>query len=210
MIRVSVADDHPLMREGIKKVLASEIDINVVAEVSNGDEIISELSKNRSDILIMDIAMPGRSWLDSIKDIKSYYPYLSVLVLSIYAEEKYAIRALKAGAKGYLCKSCIAEKLALAIRRIVVEKRKFITPAVAEQLAIQIDQADRAQHENLSDREFEIMCLIAAGKNAHEIASELSLSFHTVHTYRSRIKEKMELTSNVEIARYAIQNRLVK
>lgn len=209
MIRVSIVDDHPMMIEGIKKVLDREIDMDVVAEVCAEGDIMCKLREVPSEVLIMDINMTGRSWLNLIKDIHSNYPYLAVLIFSTYPEEEYAVRALKAGAKGYLCKSSMSEKLVFAIRKIAVEKRRFITPEVAEQLVVHVNQKNHFQHENLSDREFEIMCLIASGKNAHEIASDLSLSFHTIHTYRSRIKEKMNLASNVDIARYAFQNRLV-
>lgn len=209
MIRVSIVDDHPMMIEGIKKVLDREIDMDVVSEACAEGDIMCKLREVPSEVLIMDINMTGRSWLNLIKDINSSYPYLSVLIFSTYPEEEYAVRALKAGAKGYLCKSSMSEKLVLAIRKIAVEKRRFITPEVAEQLVVQVNRKNHFQHENLSDREFEIMCLIASGKNTHEIASDLSLSFHTIHTYRSRIKEKMNLASNVEIARYAFQNRLV-
>lgn len=209
MIRISIADDHPMMIEGIKKVLDREVDMEVVTEVRTGDNIMCKLKEVPCDVLIMDLQMRGRSWLNLIRDINSHHPYLAVLIFSTYPEEKYAVRALKAGAKGYLCKSCLSEKLLLAVRKIAVEKRRFISPEVAEQLIVHVNRKNQFQHENLSDREFEIMCLIASGKNAHQIASELSLSFHTIHTYRSRIKEKMNLTNNVDIARYAFQNRLV-
>ncbi|HLR90203.1 MAG TPA: response regulator transcription factor [Balneolaceae bacterium] len=209
MIRVTIADDHPLMREGIKKVLNDEIDMNVVSEAGVEDDIMRILKETPSEVLILDITMKGRSWTHLVRDISSSYPYLGVLIFSTYPEEKYAVRVLKAGAKGYVCKSSTPEMLVAAVRKIAVEKRRFITPEVAEQLVCQLNKKNHNQHDHLSDREFEIMCLIASGKNVHEIASELSLSFHTIHTYRSRIKDKMNFTSNVDIARYAIQNELV-
>jgi len=209
MIRVAIADDHPLMREGIKKALQNEIDINVIGEAENGGKLIDILNNCSPDLLILDFSMPGKSGLDLIKDINSIYPHLPILILSIHPAERFAVRALKAGAKGYLCKSSISDKLITAIRKIVIQKRKYISPEVAELLIHQIDNSDRPVHESLSDREMEIMCLIASGKSVHEIAEKLSISVHTVHTYRSRIKEKLNLTTNVDMTLYAIENRLV-
>lgn len=214
MINAVIADDHPLMREGIKKVIDNEMGIQVAGESSDGNELLSLLDASAlPDIIILDITMPGKSGMDLIKDIKNLYPSLPILILSIHPEERFAIRALKAGAEGYLCKSSISKKLVKAIKKIVVEKRKYITEDVAEQLAIQVDQSHpkgQPLHESLSDREFEVLCMIAAGKGVAEIANELSLSPHTVHTYRSRIKEKMNLATNVEMTRYAIANDLIQ
>lgn len=209
MIRVCIADDHPLMREGIKKVIQNEMDIKIVGESTNGNEVMDMLKDTSADILILDITMPGKSGLDLIKDVHSANPHLPVLILSIHPPDRFAIRSLKAGAMGYLCKSSISDQLIYAIRKIVVEKRKYISSEVAEQLAHQIDHGDRPLHESLSDREFEIMCMIAGGKNVREIAEKLSISFHTVHTYRSRIKEKMNFSTNVEMAHYAIEHQLI-
>lgn len=209
MIRVCIADDHPLMREGIKNVIQNEMDIDIVGESTNGNEVMDMLKDSSADILILDITMPGKSGLDLIKDVHSTYPHLPVLILSIHPADRFAIRSIKAGAMGYLCKSSISDKLIHAIRKIVVEKRKYISSEVAEQLAYQIDHGARPPHESLSDREFEIMCMIAGGKNVREIAEKLSISFHTVHTYRSRIKEKMNFSTNVEMAHYAIEHQLI-
>lgn len=209
MINVAVADDHPLMREGIKQVMQNEIDLTISIEASNGDELIKTLQEKLPDIIILDITMPGKSGLDLLKDVKTHYPDLRVLILSIHPPERFAMRALKAGAQGYLCKSNISTELVVAIRRIVERKRKYITPEVADLLAKQVDSANRPLHDNLSDREFEIMCMIATGKDVPTIADKLSLSPHTVHTYRSRIKEKMGLQSNVDMTRYALTNGLV-
>lgn len=214
MINAVIADDHPLMREGIKKVIDNEMGIQVAGESSDGKELLTILGGSPlPDIIILDITMPGKSGMDLIKDIKNLYPALPILILSIHPEERFAIRALKAGAEGYLCKSSISKKLVKAIKKIVVEKRKYITEDVAEQLALQVDQSRQSGqplHESLSDREFEVLCMIAAGKGVAEIADELSLSPHTVHTYRSRIKEKMNLATNVEMTRYAIANDLIQ
>lgn len=209
MTTVAIADDHPLVREGIKKVLKNEIDIKIISEASDGNELLENLRTNLPDIAIMDITMPGKSGLDLLKDLKAHYPDLPILVLSIHPPERFAIRALKAGAHGYLCKSGISSQLVKAIHRIIQQKRKYITEEVADQLAQQVDPTNAPTHETLSDREFQVMCMIADGKEVSAIAEELSLSPHTVHTYRSRIKEKMNLESDVAMTRYAINNDLI-
>lgn len=210
MIDVVIADDHPLLREGIKNVLQSEIDIKLTGEASNGSELFTILEDKLPNILVLDIGMPGKNGLDILKDIQERYPNLPVLILSIHPPERFAVRAIKAGANGYLCKSSISDKLVNAIRMITQKKRKYITPEVAEQLAMQIDKrSDVPPHEKLSDREFEVLCMIADGKKVNFIADKLSLSPHTIHTYRSRIKEKMNVSSNVEMTRYALENGLI-
>lgn len=211
MIRVMIADDHPLVREGLNKVLTKgTIDIAVVGEASNASELLNMLSKQRPDIVILDIAMPGRSGMDVLKDIKKLYPQLPVLILSMHPEERFAVRALKAGASGYLTKTSISDDLVSAIRVIVQQKKRYISPEVGEQLAQQIDSNNKnTPHELLSDREYEVLCMIASGKKVSTIAKELSLSVQTIHTYRARLKEKMNMKSNVELARYAIQQDLI-
>lgn len=209
MTTVAIADDHPLVREGIKKVLKNEIDIKVISEASDGNELLDNLHDSLPDIAIMDITMPGKSGLDLLKDLKAQFPELPILVLSIHPPQRFAIRALKAGAHGYLCKSSISNELVKAIHRIIQQKRKYITEEVADQLAQQVDPTNAPTHETLSDREFQVMCMIADGKEVSAIAKELSLSPHTVHTYRSRIKEKMNLESDVAMTRYAINNDLI-
>lgn len=211
MINVIIADDHPLVREGLKKVVdQSTIDIKVVGEASDAHELMDLLAKCETDIVILDIAMPGKSGLDVLKEIKDFYADLPVLILSMHPEDRFAIRALKAGAAGYLNKSSISEQMVNAIRKIVIEKKRYISSNVAEQLAARVDlNSEKPLHDALSDREYQIMCMIGSGKKINEIAKELSLSVQTVHTYRSRIKEKMDLSSNVEITRYALQHNLV-
>ena len=211
MIRVMIADDHPLVREGLNKVLTKgTIDIAVVGEASNASELLNMLSKQRPDIVILDIAMPGRSGMDVLKDIKKLYPQLPVLMLSMHPEERFAVRALKAGASGYMTKTSISDDLVSAIRIIVQQKKRYISPEVGEQLAQQIDSNNKnTPHEMLSDREYEVLCMIASGKKVSTIAKELSLSVQTIHTYRARLKEKMNMKSNVELARYAIQQDLI-
>lgn len=209
MIKVSVADDHPLMLEGVKRVLSREMDIEVIGEAQSGAVALNMLVEAMPDILILDLTMPGKSGLDLLKDVRVLYPDLPVLILSIHPEERFAVRCIKAGADGYLYKSGIVKELTRAVRKIVLEKRKYITAEVAEQLALQVNNEGRPVHDSLSDREFEVLCMIAEGKNVQEIANELSLSPHTVHTYRSRIKEKLNLSTNVEMTRYAIKNHII-
>lgn len=209
MISVAIADDHPLMREGIKRVLKKEIDLEVCGEASDGKELLSLLNKLTPDLAILDITMPGKSGLDLIKDVRTLFPKLSILVLSIHPAERFAVRALKAGANGYLCKSGISDELVNAIRKIVTQKRRYITGDVAEQLAMQMGENQSPTHETLSDREFEVLCMIAEGNDITTIANQLSLSPHTIHTYRSRIKKKMNLSSNVDMTRYAMENDLI-
>lgn len=209
MIKVAIADDHPLMLEGIKRVLNREQDIQIIGDASNGTDVMNMLAEELPDILILDLTMPGKSGLDILKDIKMVYPNLSVLILSIHPEERFAVRCIKAGAEGYLCKSGIVNELTRAVRKVVLESRKYITPEVAEQLVSHVNSKGRSIHDYLSDREFEVLCMIADGKDVQKIAKKLSLSPHTVHTYRSRIKEKLNLSTNVEMTRYAIQNGLI-
>lgn len=206
-----IVDDHPLVREGLNKVLTKgTIDIAVVGEASNASELLNMLSKQRPDIVVLDIAMPGRSGMDVLKDIKKLYPQLPVLMLSMHPEERFAVRALKAGASGYMTKTSISDDLVSAIRVIVQQKKRYISPEVGEQLAQQIDSNNKnTPHEILSDREYEVLCMIASGKKVSTIAEELSLSVQTIHTYRARLKEKMNMKSNVELARYAIQQDLI-
>lgn len=211
MIEIIITDDHSLVREGLKKVLTQRtIDIKVVGEASTANELLEQLREKQPDLVILDIAMPGKSGLDVLKEIKESYPKLAVLILSMHPEDRFAIRALKAGASGYLTKGNVSDRLVKAIRRIVIEKKKYISQELAEQLAERVDANNEAPlHANLSDREYQIMCMIASGKTVDDIANELSLSTQTIHTYRLRIKKKMKLKSNVEITRYAIINDLI-
>ncbi len=212
MIKVAIADDHPLVREGIKKVLENEIDIELIGEAADGDAFLDLLQSTSPDIAVIDITMPGKSGLDLIKYIQEHYPDLPVLVLSIHPPERFAVRVLKAGASGYICKSSISKELVNAVRKIADQERRYITPEVAELLASQMsNQSENGAplHESLSDREFEVLCMIAAGDDVGAIADKLNLSSHTIHTYRARIKEKMDLSSDVEMTRYALDNGLI-
>lgn len=212
MIDIFVLDDHILVREGLKKILDQDtVDIQVCGEASDGEGIIKKISEADPDIVILDIALPGKSGMEILKDIKKRFTELPVLMLSMHPEERFAVRALRAGASGYLTKSDISEQLIKAIRKIVTHKQRYISPEVAEQLANQVDlNNNEPLHDSLSDREFQVMCMIGSGKNVNDIAAELSLSIQTIHTYRKRIKDKMKLNSNVEITRYALKNELIE
>ncbi len=210
MIKILIADDHRIVREGLKQILAETQDMVVSAEASNVQEVLNKVASDDYDVLLLDISMPGRSGLDILKQLKSERPRLSVLVLSMYSEEQYALRALRAGASGYMTKESAPDELIEAIRKVSTG-RKYISPAVAEKLAVSIESSDeRPPQETLSDREFQVMCMIASGKTVKAIADELALSIKTVSTYRARILEKMRMKNNAELTHYAIQNKLVE
>ncbi len=209
MIRILIADDHPVFREGVKKIVNKEVDLEVTAEVESGEEIFGILDKNETDLVVLDVGLPGRSGIDLMSDIRKINPKLPVLIFSMHSEERYALRAIKAGANAYLSKEESSEKLLEAIRAISTG-RKFITPTIAEKLADSIDKnLDRPAHELLSNREFEVMRLIAMGKSVRDIADMLSISINTVNTYRMRVLDKMGFESNMDLAYYVIQNKLI-
>jgi two-component system, NarL family, invasion response regulator UvrY len=210
MINVLIADDHALIREGLKKILDGESDMTVVGEANNVVELITQLKRLAVNIILLDITMPGESGLDALKELRQKYPQVPVLILSFHPEHRFAVRALKAGAAGYLTKESAAEEVVQAIRK-VVGGGKYVSAALAEQLATELDDASgKPLHETLSDREFQVMRLIAAGKKSSEIAEELAVSVNTVNTYRMRIFEKMKMQSNVELARYAVDHGLIE
>jgi DNA-binding NarL/FixJ family response regulator len=209
MIKILIADDHAIVREGLKQILSESPDLVVVAEASSGQEVLEKISKSDLDLVVLDIAMPGRGGLDILKEIKTQRPRLPVLMLSMYPEEQYAIRVLKSGASGYLTKESAPTELVMAIRQIS-QGKKYISPSLAEKLAIDLELSpDKLPHEILSDREYQVMCMIASGKTLKEIADGLSLSIKTISTYRSRILEKMNMRTNAEVTHYAIKNNLV-
>ena len=209
MINVFIADDHELVREGLKKILKEEHDIMVVGEAQNALEVIDKMKQIESDIILLDMNMPGRSGLELITDLKILKPQLKILVLSIHPEDRLALRTLKAGASGYISKDTALEELVIAIRKIY-SRGKYLSVKMAEQLAFDIgSDPNLLPHEKLSNRELEIMCMIASNRKVKEIADELSISISTVNTYRSRIYEKMNLGSNVELTRYAIDHNLI-
>jgi len=209
MIKILIADDHAIVREGLKQILSESPDLVVAAEACSGQEVLEKISKNDLDLVVLDIAMPGRGGLDILKEIKTQKPRLPVLMLSMYPEEQYAIRVLKAGASGYLTKESAPDELVKAIRQIS-QGKKYISPSLAEKLAIDLELSpDKLPHEILSDREYQVMCMIASGKTLKEIADGLSLSIKTISTYRSRILEKMNMKTNAELTHYAIKSNLV-
>jgi len=208
-IKILIADDHPIVRAGFKQVISDMPDMLVADEASNGQEVLQLIGKKDYDLVLLDISMPGRSGLEILKDLKSEKPKLPVLILSIYPEEQYAIRALRAGASGYMTKASAPNELILAIRKIS-EGGKYISASLAEKLAYYLDgDATKPPHETLSDREYQVMLMIASGKTVTEIANELCLSVKTISTYRTHIREKMKMKNNAEITLYAVQNKLV-
>lgn len=207
MINIIIADDHKLIREGLKKIIRDEIDIKIVGDTADPYKIPDLLKQNNVDILLLDLQFPERSGLDVLKDIKVSNPNLRVLIISMHPEERYAFRALKAGASGYISKDADPKNILDAIRRIH-SGRKYISQDLSEQLLFSMD-SDKQLHQNLSDREFQVFQMIAQGKSQTNIADELSLSVSTVNTYKGRILEKLYLKNTSELIHYAIENKLV-
>lgn len=210
MIKIFIVDDHEIIREGLKKILKEEVDIQVVGEAQNGAELMEVIPGSDCDIVLLDMNMPGRNGLDLLGDLKNLRPDIHVLVLSIHPEDKFALRTLKAGASGYLCKDTALEELVIAIRKVHT-KGRYLSTTLAEQLAFDlVPEKEQMPHELLSNREQEIMIMLASGKKVKDIAAELELSISTVFTYRVRIFEKLNIKNNVELTHYAILNKLVE
>lgn len=210
MIKVLIADDHAVVRQGLKQILGDTSDLVVVGEATTGPEVLEQARTVDWDVMVLDISMPGRSGFDILLDLRAEKPGQPILVLSMHAEEQYALRMLKAGASGYLSKESVPEELIHAIRK-VVEGGKYVSPTLAEKLAFEIGaSADKPLHEALSDREFQVMRLIASGQTVTQIAEALSLSAKTVSTYRARILQKMNLKTNAELIHYAIRHKLIE
>ncbi|MCK9230590.1 MAG: response regulator transcription factor [Syntrophales bacterium] len=208
-IRILIADDHPIVRAGFKQVLSETADMEVTDEAGNGQEVMALIRKKEHDVILLDISMPGRSGLEVLKDLKEEKPKLPVLILSMYPEEQYAIRALRAGASGYLTKASAPNELIAAIRK-VAQGGKYISTTLGERLTDFLgSDITRPPHELLSDREYQVMLMIASGKTVSAIGDELCLSVKTISTYRRNILEKMKLKNNAEITVYAVQNKLV-
>ena len=208
MIRILIVDDHAILRAGLKHLLSEAADIVVGGEAGNGVDALALAREGHWDAIVLDMSMPGKSGIELIRQLKAEHPRLPVLVLSMYAEDIYAVRALRAGAAGYLTKEAAPSNLLDAIRKVTAGGR-YISPAVAEQLATQLTvDATRPLHESLSDREFEVLRLIASGRTVGDIADQLSLSVKTISTYRARILEKMGMNNNAELMQYAIANKL--
>jgi two-component system invasion response regulator UvrY len=209
MIKILIADDHLLFREGLKQILSKHRDLRVVDEAGSGNEAMQKIMRGGFDLVILDISMPGRSGLDILAEIRKEKPDLPVLIVSMHPEDQYAVRVLRAGASGYLTKESAASELISAIHKVSSGGR-YISPSVAEKLAEALgrDHPD-APHQALSNREFQVMRMLASGKTLKEIAEDLILSEKTITTYRARILEKMDLRNNVELSHYAIKHKLL-
>jgi len=209
MIKILIADDHTIVREGLKQIIVNTAGMVVTGEAANGRETLDLIRKNNFDVILLDIAMPEKDGLAILKQLKREKIKLPVLVLSMHPEEQYAVRVLKMGAAGYLTKSSAADELIKAIKEISTGK-KYISNSLAEILALDLDiDTEKLPHEYLSDREFQVLCMIASGKTVTNIAEELSLSVNTISTYRVRVLDKTKMTTNSELTRYAIKNQLV-
>ena len=208
MIRVFIVDDHEIIRQGLKMILKEASDLTVVGEAADGNEALKKLRTAECDVLVLDMNMPGKSGIELLTEIKALRPKLHILVLTIHPEDKFALKTLKAGASGYLCKDTALEELEVAIRNIY-NKGRYISNTLAEQLAFEVVPDNRALHEQLSRRENEILIKIARGMKVKDIAAELNLSISTVFTYRLRIFKKLNVKSNVELTHYAIEHKLI-
>ena len=209
-MRILIADDHAVIRRGLKQILLDEYPSADIEEASDAEAAIKKSITGNWDVIISDLSMPGRSGLDLVQHVKQNFPKLPVLILSIHPEEQYAIRALKAGASGYLNKEAAPEELVMAVQR-VLQGRKYISPSIAEKMADELDKekANKASHEFLSDRELDVFKMIAGGTSVTDISEKLSLSITTVSTYRARIMNKMNMKSNADLTRYALENNLI-
>ena len=209
MMRVLIVDDHAIVRRGLRDLLSDEFHGAAFGEASNAEQALEQLRKKGWDVALLDVTLPKKSGLDLLKELKAARPKLPVLVLSVHPEDQFALRALKAGAEGYMTKDSAPEELVHAVRKILAGGR-YVSPTLAEKLALSVRKDfTRTPHETLSDREHEVMCRIASGKTVTEIAGELSLSIKTISTYRARILEKLGVRNSAEITRYAIRNGLV-
>ncbi|MBX2935329.1 MAG: response regulator transcription factor [Ferruginibacter sp.] len=209
MLRILIADDHSIVRKGLKQILLDEFPAAQIDEVSDAEGLIKKVMTENWDVVVSDLSMPGRSGLDALQQIKVSHPNLPVLILSIHPEEQYALRALKSGASGYLSKDTAPDELVKAVQKVLLGK-KYISQSIAEKLANTYSTGSgKSLHETLSDREFDVMKLLANGKSVSEIAEMFSLSVTTVSTYRARVMAKMDMKSNSDLTRYAIENNLI-
>lgn len=207
-IKILIADDHPLFRRGLKNAFAETADIKVVGEAASGTEVLQKIAEEDLDLILLDISMPGKSGLEIIKQLKTQYPRIPILILSVYPENQYAVRFIKAGASGYLTKESPIDTLMEAVRK-VARGGKYASPTITEKLAFDFLDYDKPLHETLSDREYQVFSMIAAGKSLTEIGHDLTLSVKTISTHRARILDKMKLKKNAELIHYAIRHQLV-
>ena len=209
MLKILIADDHAIVRKGLKQILIEQYPTAVIGEVADAEMLINSVNAEDWNIVICDMSMPGRSGLDALNQIKQTNPDLPVLIMSMYPEDQYAVRVLKAGASGFLGKETIHDDIVKAIETVILGK-KFITPAVAEKLADALDvSSQHPLYETLSDREFDVFKLLASGKSVTEIGEQLFLSATTISTYRSRVMDKMNMKSNSDLTRYALEKGLI-
>lgn len=209
MLRILLADDHAVVRQGVKQIIAEEFSQATFGEAQNVHVLLDLVGSQSWDIVVLDLAMPGGNGLEALKQIKCNHPQLPVLILSMFPEDQYAVRTIIAGAAGYLNKESAPEELVLAIRK-VLSGGKYITPFVADELVLHArHEDDQPLHKHLSDREYQVLCLIASGKEVKEISNELSLSAKTISTYRVRVLVKMDMKTNADLTHYAIRNGLV-
>ena len=210
MTRILMADDHPIVRRGLRQILSEDPGITEVGEATTAMDVVRLLRESKWDAVILDVNLPDRSGLDILREIRERSPTLPVLILSMHPEDQFAVRVLKAGASGYLNKDSAPDELLKAVRRILGGNR-YISPTLAEQLAVALtDDSDKPPHERLSDREYLVLCRIASGRTVTEIAEELQLSVKTISTYRTRILDKMSLRTSAELTSYAVRNGLVE
>ncbi len=208
MIRVFIADDHTIVRQGLKRILAETPDMAVTGEAENGIEALKKIREGEWDVVLLDVSMPGRNGVDTLKQIMSEKKSLRVLILSMYPEDQYAVRLLKAGASGYMTKETAPEELVRAIRKIA-QGKKYISPMLAELLLDELDcDSEKEPHKRLTDREYQVFRMLGSGRTVSEIAGSMSLSVKTISTHRTHILEKMKLKNNAELTLYAIQNGL--
>jgi len=210
MLKILIADDHPIVRQGLKQILSEEFEIEALGEAQNSQEVLELVRKKDWDIVVLDITMPGRGGIEVLKELKTQKPKLPVLILSMHPEDQYAVRVLKAGAAGYLTKESVQDELVKAIKKIL-GGGKYVSPSLAEKMAFDLEtKTEKPLHETLSDREYQVMLLIGSGKTVSQIAEKLSLSAKTIDTYRTRILEKMKMKTNAELMHYVIKNKLVE
>jgi len=209
-IKILIADDHEVVRQGLKTILSEHSDLNVVAEAENGNEVLKIVKKTKVDVILLDFDMPEKNGLDTLVELKALHPKLPVIILSIFPEDHYGTRFLKAGASGYLGKASASDQLVEAVRK-VASGGKYISSALTDKLVSDLNKdTEKPLHETLTDREFQVLCLLAGGKKLKGIADDLCLSINTISTYRSRILQKMDMSSNADIIHYAIENKLIK